>query len=117
MWSDIGSFGLSYLLVALGVLAAVVLLRSARQDYKVVGVFVASAAALLGSAVCFGTIEEQFLYFLSVPAVISVSVVGTEAYRRMGLTAGAFPGQSGTGIATRGRLRVEPGGVPNTDRS
>ncbi len=85
LWSDIGSFGLSYLLVALGVLAAVVLLRSARQDYKVVGVFVASAAALLGYAVCFGTIEEQFLYFLSVPAVISVSVVGTEAYRRMGL--------------------------------
>jgi hypothetical protein len=82
LWSQAASYGASYFVVALGTLAAIVLLRSRRHDYRILGVFVASAAALVGYAVLFGTIEEQFLYFLSVPALLSLAVAGTEVTRR-----------------------------------
>ena len=82
LWAQLGSFGPTYLLVALGAAAGVWLLRSRRGDHRILGVFAVSAIVFLGYSLTFGTIEEQFLYFMIVPAILSTAVAAGELWRR-----------------------------------
>ena len=80
-------YGLSYLLSAAGIVAAVGLLASRRPDARLLGLLGISGVAWLTYAVLFGTVEEQFLYFLLVPALLTVPVAWVEyepAMLRMG---------------------------------
>jgi len=72
------AYGLSYLLSVAGIVAAVGLLASRRPEARLLGLLGISGVALLGYAVLFGTIEEQFLYFLLVPALLTVPVAWAE---------------------------------------
>jgi hypothetical protein len=72
------AYGASYLLSVAGILAAVGLLASRRPDVRLLGLLGISGVALLAYAVLFGTIEEQFLYFLLVPALLTVPVAWAE---------------------------------------
>jgi hypothetical protein len=81
------AYGLSYLLAAVGIVAAVGLLASHRPDARLLGLLGISGVALLAYAVLFGTIEEQFLYFLLVPALLTIPVAWAE-YKPVLLRAG-----------------------------
>ena len=83
-------YGISYLLAAAGIVAAVGLLASRRPDARLLGLLGVSAVAWLAYAVLFGTIEEQFLYFLLIPALLTVPVAWVQ-YRSALLPAGWSP--------------------------
>lgn len=83
-------YGLSYLLSAAGIVAAVGLLASRRSDAFLLGLLGISGVAWLAYAVLFGTIEEQFLYFLLIPALLTVPVAWVH-YRSALLPVGWSP--------------------------
>ena len=72
---DAGTFVFTYGLVAVGSLCAVALLWDRRPERRLVGLFTIGAGVLLVYSLVFGTIEEQFLYFLAVPCVLSIICV------------------------------------------
>ena len=76
-------YGLSYLLSAAGIVAAVGLLASRRPDARLLGLLGISEVAWLAYAVLFGTVEEQFLYFLLIPALLTVPEAWVEYGRAM----------------------------------
>lgn len=77
----LNEFASTYALIALGAAAVVVLLWRGRRLSRWIGTWVASAYALLAYAILFGTLEEQFFYFLVVPALVGCAVAGAELYR------------------------------------
>jgi 4-amino-4-deoxy-L-arabinose transferase-like glycosyltransferase len=74
-------FASTYLLLALGVVAVGMLLTRGGTLNRLAGVWAASAYALLAYAMLFGTLEEQFFYFLIVPVVVACAAAGAELYR------------------------------------
>lgn len=73
---NLQTFGTTYLLVVVGVVAVVLLWRG-RTDQplrRLLALWVSSAYVLLGFAVLIGTLEEQFFYYLTVPVMLAVSV-------------------------------------------
>ncbi|HZD65687.1 MAG TPA: glycosyltransferase family 39 protein, partial [Acidimicrobiales bacterium] len=82
--AQIAHFITTYLVCGLGVASAVYCLFSRRRELRVLGLFVASAILTLGYAVFFGTVEEQFLYFLSGPSILGVVVTGAALARGEG---------------------------------
>jgi hypothetical protein len=72
------AYGVSYLLSVAGIVAAIGLLASRRPDARLLGLLGISGVALLAYASLFGTIEEQFLYFLLVPALLTIPVAWAE---------------------------------------
>jgi hypothetical protein len=72
--SQAATFVGSYLVVVVGTVCGLALLRSRRPEHRLLGAITAGAAVLLGYSVLFGTIEEQFLYFLAVPAIVATAV-------------------------------------------
>jgi hypothetical protein len=86
MVAQLTSFGVTYLVCGLGFLAALYLLRvSRRNDQRLLALVTLSASLTLVYAVLFGTIEEQFLYFMMVPAILSVASAAV-------LAVGSIPG-------------------------
>ena len=83
MLSQVGKFGLTYLGCGLGVLAAIYLLTIPRQDVRLLALVTFGGAVTLGYAVLFGTIEEQFLYYLYVPALLSMVLGAVFGTRRL----------------------------------
>jgi 4-amino-4-deoxy-L-arabinose transferase-like glycosyltransferase len=82
MWSQGLHFGASYVVVALGTAAGVwLLIRPVHQAERMLGWLAASAAGMTAYNTLFGTIEEHFLYFLQLPALASLVVVGTHLLR------------------------------------
>ncbi len=73
-------FASTYLLLALGVPAVAVLLVRGGALNRLVAVWTASAYALLGYAVFFGTLEEHFFYFLIMPGIVAVTAAGAVVY-------------------------------------
>ncbi|WP_045745228.1 glycosyltransferase family 39 protein [Actinoplanes rectilineatus] len=75
LWSQSYLFFGSYAIVALGSVAGLwLLIRPRVETDRIVGLFTAASGVVLGYALVFGTIEEQFLYFLSVPAIAALTV-------------------------------------------
>ena len=66
----------------LGLLASVYLLRSGRRDQKSLTLVTIGGAITLAYAALFSTIEEQFLYFFYVPAILSLVVAATVIVQR-----------------------------------
>ncbi len=72
--SELGSFGPTYVLLALGPLAVVVLLRREDTVSRLMGLFLVSAGFTLVYALVGGTLEEQALYLLVVPNLVALAV-------------------------------------------
>ncbi|MBG0565678.1 ArnT family glycosyltransferase [Actinoplanes aureus] len=84
MWSQLLEFGGSYALIGAGTLAGLwLLVRPVTPAHRVLGLFTSSAAFMVAYDTAFGTIEEHFLYYLAVPALISAVVAGAELSRRV----------------------------------
>lgn len=82
LWSQATFYGASYLLVGLGTLAGGrLLLRPVQGADRVLGWFTAAATLMTGYNALFGTFEEHFLYFLQLPALASLVVVGAHLWR------------------------------------
>jgi hypothetical protein len=79
------NFGTTYAAMGLGSLAALALIvRSRRDDRRVIGLVTICAAGLIGYSMAFGTAEEHLLYFLLLPALVSLVVVlDVAAHRRI----------------------------------
>ncbi len=69
-------FGTTYAIIALGLVAVAVLARWGDARHRLLALWVASAYALLGYCVAFGTLEEQFFYLLVVPALAALAAAG-----------------------------------------
>ncbi|MGH9095458.1 MAG: ArnT family glycosyltransferase, partial [Acidimicrobiales bacterium] len=98
------SFGATYVVLGLGVLGAFyVLVRRHDAAARLMSVVTLFGAATIFYALFFGTIEEQFLYFLLVPALLSLAMGGTLLAERV---AGAGAGRPGTRTWAKARLRT-----------
>ncbi len=70
-------YGVSFALIGAGCLgAAYLLLRPGHEVDRVLAVVTLSAAAVVGYATVFSTIEEHFLYFVAVPGTATAVVAG-----------------------------------------
>lgn len=67
-------FATTYALLGLGIPACLILLAAHDRRRRLLGVFGVSAYSLLAYSITLGTLEEQFFYFLVVPAFLSVPV-------------------------------------------
>ena len=65
-------FGTTYVVLALAVPAAVVLLRRGDQLQQVFGLLYCAAGVTLGYGLILGTLEEQELYLLIVPSLLAI---------------------------------------------
>ena len=69
-----GSFGTTYVVLALAVPALVVVLRRDGQVPRMLGLLYCAAEVTLGYALVLGTLEEQELYLLVVPSLLIIPV-------------------------------------------
>jgi 4-amino-4-deoxy-L-arabinose transferase-like glycosyltransferase len=97
--AQLDTFATTYAILGLGLLAVGLLLLAGRPREQLVAVWTGSAYMLLAYSVAFGTLEEQFFYYLVVPSIVSIAVAGTMLYRermipqqyqRLCLGAGSF---------------------------
>jgi hypothetical protein len=72
--SQVGTYWTSYALLALAVPATLYLLRKGTETQRLVAILATAAGAQLSFGILIGTLEEQFLYVLIVPAIIVVMV-------------------------------------------
>lgn len=68
------SYATTYALIAFGVLAIIVLLAIGGRASRMLAILGASSYALLAYCILFGTLEEQFFYYLVVPALLVIGV-------------------------------------------
>lgn len=109
------TFGVTYLLLAVGIVALYRLLRRDDPAVRMLALLHAAAAVTLAYALLFGTLEEQALYLLVVPTLISL-VLAAPAVRRPPTRAGVATavaltlalGFSGAAYAT-GRITPDDG--------
>lgn len=80
MLKQIGSFGTTYLLIVLSLVATLYLLFATRRaDRRFFAVVSGFGAVTVFYALFFGTIEAQFLYYLLAPAFLTL-VIGTTLF-------------------------------------
>lgn len=79
---QIWSFGTTYLLVGLGVLYGIYPLLRGSEELRLIGTVVLFGALAIGYEVALGTIEEQFLYVLLVPAIVAIACAGNALWSR-----------------------------------
>jgi 4-amino-4-deoxy-L-arabinose transferase-like glycosyltransferase len=77
-------FGTTYALLAASPVALVFLIRRGNPTQRLLGLFFGSTALYLGYAVLFGTLEEQELYLMFVPALAVLGVAATLLRDRYG---------------------------------
>ena len=82
----LGQFGATYLLLAVGIPAVVLLFLLGGARSRLLAVWTTSAYALLTFCILVGTLEEQFFYFLAVPVVLSIAVAGGRLFGERLLT-------------------------------
>lgn len=71
--ADLGTFVMTYVLVALGACAAVWLYRKGSARQRWIATWVFGAFLELAFQTAHGTIEEQMFYYLVVPAIVAVA--------------------------------------------
>lgn len=69
--AKLGEFGVTYVLIGLGVFAVLLLLARRDKLMRIVAAWSVGAYALLGYCIGIGTLEEQFFYYLIVPVVLT----------------------------------------------
>jgi hypothetical protein len=74
--ANIDQFMTTYAILSLGVLAVVVLSIYGGREHRLLLAWAASAYALLGYCIAFGTLEEQFFYFLIIPSILAIVTGG-----------------------------------------
>jgi len=72
--SEVGSFGVTYVILAMSVPALVLVLRRGGAPQRVLGMLHVAAALALGYGLILGTLEEQELYILLVPSLLTLAV-------------------------------------------
>jgi hypothetical protein len=77
LFAEVNFFGTTYLLLALAVVAALVLLRTGTNQQRMLGLLYCAGGVTLAYAVGLGTLEEQELYLLIVPSLLIVPVAVT----------------------------------------
>lgn len=77
--SQFQQYGVSFVVVAVGVAgSAWLVVRARTQAQRVLAIFTLASAGIVGYGAVFGTIEDQFLYFVAVPAFASAVAAGRE---------------------------------------
>lgn len=113
--SQSGTYWSSYILLALAVPATLYLLWKGTQTQRLVALLATAAGAQLSFGILIGTLEEQFLYVLIVPAIIVVMVAWSTMLTRKrpyvfytvaGVTALALG--VGTNFAYQAEIRSTP---------
>ena len=96
-------FGTTYIVLVLAVPAVVVLLRRGGPLPRMLGLLCCAAGVTLGYALVLGTLEEQELYLLVVPSLVSIPVAATLLHAGgRSRSAGARP-RRGAAAGYRGR--------------
>lgn len=85
----LGMYGTTYLLIALGVIATVILLSNRGRIARLIGILVVSAYGMMVYLIFLGTLEEQFFIYLVVPCILACgvaigSVKNSIVYERFG---------------------------------
>ncbi len=80
--ANIDQFVTTYAILLLGAAAVLVLFFLGGPRLRLVTVWVASAYALLTYSIAFGTLEEQFFYYLVVPAILAIPLAGSVLLQR-----------------------------------
>jgi len=78
--ANLDQFGTTYALIALGGIALLILLRSPSPDRRLVGIWTACAYVLVVYCAGFGTLEEQFFYYLVVPIMLALSAAAAQLW-------------------------------------
>lgn len=71
---NLDTFATTYVLLAVGIPACLVLLAFGGRRRRLIGLLGASAYALLAYSIAFGTLEEQFFYYLVLPALVTTTI-------------------------------------------
>jgi hypothetical protein len=71
--ANLDEFATTYALIGLGVIAVLVLSRSPRPDHRLIGIWTVCSYILVAYSTLFGTLEEQFFYFLVVPVILAIA--------------------------------------------
>jgi hypothetical protein len=74
LFDQVSTFGPTYVLLALGPIALLVLLRRKEPLYRLLALLYGCAGLTLAYAVAVGTLEEQALYLLVLPHLLALSV-------------------------------------------
>jgi 4-amino-4-deoxy-L-arabinose transferase-like glycosyltransferase len=77
-------FGTTYVLLAASLVALVLLARRGNPSQRLLALFYASAVLVLGYAVALGTLEEQELYVMVVPALAALGAASGLLVERLG---------------------------------
>ena len=83
---NLEQFITTYAIILLGALALLILFWFGGARLRLLMVWVASAYALLTYSIIFGTLEEQFFYFLVVPAIPGIVVAASVVLRTTSLS-------------------------------
>jgi 4-amino-4-deoxy-L-arabinose transferase-like glycosyltransferase len=75
--ADLGTFLMTYILIALGAVAAVWLYRRGSPRQRLLAIWGFGALAMLAFQTTQGTIEEQMFYYLVVPSIVVVATAGS----------------------------------------
>ncbi len=76
-------YGISYVVMATGALGSILLLTSKDKNRRRWGAVGTAATLLLSYLVVGGTFEEQYLYYLMIPAIISSVVAAFDLWERI----------------------------------
>lgn len=72
--ANANQFGTTYVLALLGIIAIIVLFTERKSSIRLLTTWAICAYTLLLSSIVLGTLEEQFLYFLVIPAILVIAV-------------------------------------------
>ncbi len=78
-------YGTTYALIAAGAISVCLLALRGGAANRLLAVWTGSAYALLAYGILFGTLEEQFFYYLVVPAIAATAVVSARALGKGGI--------------------------------
>jgi hypothetical protein len=70
----LGMYGTTYLLIALGAIATVILLSNRGRITRLIGILVASAYGMMVYLIFLGTLEEQYFIYLVVPCILACGI-------------------------------------------
>ena len=67
-------YGTTYLLIALGAIAAVLLIANRGRITRLIGILVVSSFAMMVYLIFLGTLEEQYFFYLVVPCILACGI-------------------------------------------
>ncbi len=80
--SNLSQLGTTYALLALGFVAMCMLFFLGGVARRVIAVWAACAYAMIAYSIVIGTLEEQFFYFIVIPAILTTAITAALIVRR-----------------------------------